>query len=109
MEAQGGFGFAAHPFSEGSKLFKRRGIPFNDLDCVKGLELWSFVNDTGQSIERLRDVVKFLARRTATSTIRRRATCARWDELCRPRPVVAIGGLDAHQVGIRVGAGCRCG
>ena len=52
VEAQGGFGFAAHPFSEGSKLFKRRGMPFHDLDCVKGLELWSFVNDTGEAIER---------------------------------------------------------
>jgi hypothetical protein len=27
----------------------------------------------------------------------------RWDELCRERPVVAIGGLDAHQFGKRIG------
>ncbi|MDQ4042002.1 MAG: CehA/McbA family metallohydrolase, partial [Actinomycetota bacterium] len=60
VEAQGGFGFAAHPFSKGSKLFKRRGIPFRNLECVAGIELWSFVNDTGQSIERWRDVVRFL-------------------------------------------------
>jgi hypothetical protein len=26
-----------------------------------------------------------------------------WDELCRTRPVIAIGGLDAHQFGKRIG------
>ena len=102
VEAQGGFGFAAHPFSQGSKLFKRRGIPFRDLDCVKGLELWSFVNDTGQSIERWRDVVKFLVTPNRYVDHPPERNVRTWDELCRKRPVVAIGGLDAHQVGIRV-------
>jgi hypothetical protein len=103
VEAQGGLGFAAHPFSEGSKLFKRRGIPFNDLECVKGVELWSFVNDTGQSIERWRDVVKFLATPNRYVEHPPARNMRTWDELCRQRPVVAVGGLDAHQVGIRVG------
>jgi predicted metal-dependent phosphoesterase TrpH len=103
VEAQGGFGFAAHPFSEGSELFKRRGIPFNPLDCVKGVELWSFVNDTGQSIERWRDVVKFLATPNRYVDHPPARNMRAWDELCRKRPVAAIGGLDAHQVGVRVG------
>ena len=103
VEAQGGFGFAAHPFSQASKLFKRRGIPFRDLDCVKGVELWSFVNDTGQSIDRWRDVVKFLVTPNRYVDHPPERNLRTWDELCRKRPVVAIGGLDAHQVGIRVG------
>src|SRR5688572_30787556 len=103
VEAQGGFGFAAHPFSKGSKLFKRRGIPFRDLECLKGLELWSFVNDTGQSIERWRDVVKFLVAPNRYVEHPPAHNVRTWDELCRKRPVVAIGGLDAHQVGLRVG------
>ena len=32
----------------------------------------------------------------------------RWDELCRERRVVAIGGLDAHQFGKRIGPWCPC-
>ena len=103
VEAQGGFGFAAHPFSEGSRLFKRRGIPFRDLDCVRGVELWSFVNDTGQSIDRWRDVVKFLVTPNRYVDHPPERNVRTWDELCAERPVVAIGGLDAHQVGIRVG------
>jgi hypothetical protein len=103
VEEQGGFGFAAHPFSEGSKLFRRRGIPFHDLDCLKGLELWSFVNDTGQTIDRLRDVVKFLVSPNRYIEHPPARNLREWDRLCQARPVVAIGGLDAHQVGIRVG------
>jgi hypothetical protein len=102
VTAQGGFGFAAHPFSQDSKLFRRRGIPFRDLDCLTGLELWNFVNDTGQSIARWRDVVKFIATPNRYVDHPPERNLGTWDELCRKRPVVAIGGLDAHQVGIRV-------
>ena len=103
VEEQGGFGFAAHPFSKGSKLFRRRGIPFRDLDCVSGLELWSFVNDTGEAVERKRDVLRFLLTPNRFIDHPPARNLRTWDELCRRRPVVAIGGLDAHQVGIRVG------
>ena len=103
VEEAGGFGFAAHPFSEGSALFKRRGIPFEDLSCVKGVELWSFVNDTGEAVKRYRDVVRFLASPNRFIDHPPARNLRRWDELNRVRPVVGIGGLDAHQVGIRVG------
>ena len=103
VEAAGGFGFAAHPFSEGSKLFRRRGIPFEDLTCVSGVELWSFVNDTGERVERFRDVVRFLTSPNRFIDHPPARNLRRWDELNRVRPVVGIGGLDAHQVGIRVG------
>jgi PHP domain len=103
VEAAGGFGFAAHPFSEGSQLFRRRGIPFEDLSCVKGVELWSFVNDTGEAVKRYRDVVRFLTSPNRFIDHPPARNLRRWDELCQVRPVVGIGGLDAHQVGIRVG------
>ena len=103
VEAAGGFGFAAHPFSEGSALFRRRGIPFEDLDCVSGVELWSFVNDTGEAVKRYRDVVRFLTSPNRFIDHPPARNLRRWDELNRVRPVVGIGGLDAHQVGIRVG------
>lgn len=103
VETAGGFGFAAHPFSEGSRLFKRRGIPFADLDCVTGIELWSFVNDTGEAITRYRDVLRFLKSPNRFIEHPPARNLRRWDELNRKRRVVGIGGLDAHQVGIRVG------
>jgi hypothetical protein len=103
VEEAGGFGFAAHPFSEGSALFRRRGIPFADLSCVSGVELWSFVNDTGEAVKRYSDVVRFLVSPNRFIDHPPARNLRRWDELCQVRPVVAIGGLDAHQVGLRIG------
>jgi len=103
VEDAGGFGFAAHPFSEGSRLFKRHGMPFHDLKSVSGIELWSLVNDTGEAITRYRDVVHFLAAPNRFIVGPPARNLRRWDELNRDRRVVAIGGLDAHQVGLRVG------
>jgi hypothetical protein len=61
------------------------------------------VNDTGQSIDRWRDVIKFLVAPNRYVDHPPERNLRTWDELCRKRPVVAIGGLDAHQVGLRVG------
>ena len=50
----------------------------------------------------MRDVVKFLATPNRYVDHPPALNVRTWDDLCRKRPVVAIGGLDAHQVGIRV-------
>jgi hypothetical protein len=107
VRAAGGFGFAAHPFSEGSKRFRRAGpgMPFEGLDCpdLHGIELWSFVNDTGEAIDSVLGMLRFLVAPGLALTHPPRRNLERWDELCRTRPVVAIGGIDAHQFGKRVG------
>ena len=101
----GGFGFAAHPFSVGSKRFKRPGMPFGGLDCdaLHGIELWSFANDTGERIAGIPSLIRFLAVPTRVLDHPPERNMSVWDELCRRRRVVAIGGLDAHQFGKRVG------
>ena len=102
----GGFGFAAHPFSQGSPRFKRaRGMPFEALDCdaLDGIELWSFANDTGEAVTSIAGLLRFLAAPGRVLDHPPRRNLRGWDELCRSRRVVAIGGLDAHQYGKRVG------
>jgi len=102
----GGFGFAAHPFSEGSKRFKRAAaMPFEALDCdaLHGIELWSFVNDTGEAIASVAEMARFLLAPGRALADPPERNMRAWDELCRTRRVVAIGGLDAHQYGKRVG------
>ena len=102
----GGFGFAAHPWSAGSKRFKRRahGMPFEGLDCeaLEGIELWSFVTDTLEPLESLRDIARFVTRPERVVDHPSERNVREWERLCRSRRVVAIGGLDAHQVGVRV-------
>ena len=101
----GGFGFAAHPFSEGSERFKRPGMPFGGLDCdaLHGIELWSFANDTGERIAGIPSLIRFLLSPGRVLDHPPERNMRGWDELCRHRRVVAIGGLDAHQFGKRVG------
>jgi hypothetical protein len=101
----GGFGFAAHPFSKGSERFKRPGIPFAGLDCesLHGIELWSFVNDTGERIRGIPGLLRFLATPARVLDHPPERNMRGWDALCRERRVVAVGGLDAHQFGLRVG------
>jgi hypothetical protein len=101
----GGFGFAAHPFSEGSVRFKRPGMPFGGLDCeaLDGIELWNFANDVGETIGSIPAALWMLAMPARVMDHPPERNMRAWDELCRTRRVVAIGGLDSHQYGKRIG------
>jgi hypothetical protein len=101
----GGFGFAAHPFSEGSVRFKRPGMPFGGLDCdaLHGIELWNMANDEGEQLASIPAALRFLAMPARALDHPPERNMRAWDELCRTRRVVAIGGLDAHQYGKRIG------
>jgi len=105
VDAAGGFGFAAHPFSEGSPRFERaRPIPWTTLDFpqLRGIELWSLVNDTGQRITSLREAARFVRRPGRFIEHPPERNLREWDRLCSERRVAAIGGIDAHQRGVRV-------
>jgi hypothetical protein len=103
----GGIGFAAHPWSQGSRRFKRigEGMPFDalDSDSLHGVELWSFVTDTAEAAGSIRDVLRFIVAPGRALDHPPRRNVEAWDELCRGRRMVALGGLDAHQVGKRIG------
>jgi hypothetical protein len=103
----GGIGFAAHPWSTGSKRFKRagEGMPFDALHSqwLHGVELWSFVTDTAESLDSIADALRFVVAPQRVLDHPPPRNLAAWDQLCRTRRVVALGGLDAHQIGKRVG------
>ena len=103
----GGIGFAAHPWSQGSRRFKRvgEGMPFDGLDSewLDGVELWSFVTDTAEAADSIGEVLRFVLAPQRVLDHPPARNVEAWDELCRNRRVVAIGGLDAHQVGKRIG------
>lgn len=100
---RGGFGFAAHPFSEGSKRFSRfRSMSWQALDCLDGIELWSFLSDNGERAASIRDVVRFVVFPERYVTHPPQRNLDEWDRMCARRRVVGVGGLDAHQIGRRV-------
>jgi hypothetical protein len=103
----GGFGFAAHPLSSGSERFKRAGtgMPFRDLDseALHGFELWSFATDTAERLPSVPAALRFIAAPERVLDHPPEDNVREWERLCRKRPIVALGGLDAHQFGIRIG------
>ncbi len=102
----GGFGFLSHPFSKGSERFKRggEGMPWRDLECTgyAGVELWSFVTDTAERVNSVPELLRFIAAPGRFIDHPPRRNLERWDEICARQRCVALGGVDAHQVGIRV-------
>jgi hypothetical protein len=106
VSAAGGFGFLAHPFARGSERFRRaRGFPWRDFDVegYTGIELWSLVTDYGVQARSLRDVVRFVLAPARAIVAPPEDNLRQWDLLTQRRRVVAIGGVDAHQFGVRVG------
>lgn len=101
----GGFGFAAHPFSRGNPALGRaaKAMPFHDLDGVDGIELWNFVGDSGEQFSGWRDAVRFIASPERWMPELPQRNLDEWDRLGKRRRVAAIGGLDAHQIGKRIG------
>ena len=103
----GGFGFPAHPLSRGSPRFKRniQGMPWDDLDAdgITGIELWSFVTDTAERVKSIPDVLRFVLAPGRFVDHPPPRNLEAWDRLGRRRRCVGLGGIDAHQVGIRVG------
>jgi len=113
VRAVGGIGFAAHPFSTGGHMLmpalaRRIVLPhawpaIADAGGCDGIELWSLTTDAAeawrspaQAVRWLRDPQAAVAHGPPADHL------ARWDELSARRRLPAIGGLDAHQHGLRV-------
>jgi hypothetical protein len=103
----GGFGFLSHPFSKGSERFRRGagGMPWRDLDVdgYAGVELWSFVTDSGERLRGIPDLLRFILTPGRFVDHPPPANLEAWDRLCERRRCVALGGIDAHQLGVRIG------
>jgi hypothetical protein len=104
--AEAPLAFAAHPFSKVSEVSRRFPVmphtrPF--ADSIDGIELWSFVNDTAGQATSIREILRFVFSPERALRHPPIANMLEWDRACARRRVVAIGGLDAHQVGLRVG------
>jgi hypothetical protein len=103
---RGGVAFAAHPFSQGSRMSKRIAPPHAwgllDEPACGGIELWALVTDSAEAWRTPWEAVAFLRdpARAVAGPPRRHLEI--WDRLCLRRRVPAIGGLDAHQHGIRL-------
>lgn len=103
--AAGGICFAAHPFSEGSRMARSIGKPHPWTDFggpLTGVELWSLETDELEAARTPAALLRFL-RAPERASGPPADHLRRWDELNARRPLVGIGGLDSHQKGLRIG------
>ncbi len=109
-QAAGALAIAAHPFSRGSRISTRIGRPHPwsapDAPGCAGVELWSLTTDEAEAWRGPRSALRTLRAPEALDGPPA-DHLALWDVLCTRRPTVAIGGLDAHQPGLRIGGRVR--
>ncbi|HEY7077189.1 MAG TPA: CehA/McbA family metallohydrolase [Solirubrobacteraceae bacterium] len=106
VKRAGGVGIAAHPFSAGSRMLPKKIVPphpWPELHGCAGLELWSLTTDAAEGWRTPREAIRaFRAPERVLDGPPAHHVLA-WDRLCARRRTVAVGGLDAHQTGVRVG------
>jgi hypothetical protein len=118
VRAAGGIGFAAHPFSRGGHMLvpalaRRIVLPhgwpaLGADDGYDGIELWSLTTDAAEAWRTPAEAIRWLRDPEAATAAGPPAHhLRRWDALSARRRVPAIGGLDGHQPGVRLGGRVR--
>ncbi|MDW5593107.1 CehA/McbA family metallohydrolase [Conexibacter stalactiti] len=113
VRAAGGFGVAAHPFSEGGRMLvpaltRRIVLPHGwpalaDPRGTDGIELWSLTTDAAEGWRTPAAAVRWLRDpASATDDGPPARHLSAWDALSARRRVPALGGLDGHAPGVRI-------
>ncbi len=93
----GGIGFLAHPHEKRKNMEEHPPYPWTDWNCkdFNGIEIW---NHMSEWMENLTEENKYQAFVHPLKSIEvpPKETLEKWDELNLERPVVGIGGVDAH-------------
>jgi hypothetical protein len=105
VNAQGGFGFIAHPFEYSSPLVNEEAFPWVDWTVTgyMGLEIWNYMSEFKARLPNMLRAVLLAYFPQAAMMGPFAETMAQWDELLRTRKVVAICGSDAHAGTYRLG------
>ena len=104
VNAQGGFGFLAHPFEKGMPLLERSvAYTWNDLSVkdYSGICLWNFSSRWKERLKTPLHALFCLAFKMASLKGPSTETLQFWDLACLERQTVAIGGSDAHGNGVK--------
>ncbi|MFC1891980.1 CehA/McbA family metallohydrolase [Thermodesulfobacteriota bacterium] len=98
VNAQGGFGFLAHPFEKGMPLDGSTAYTWNDLSVERyaGICIWNFASRWKESIKTPFHGLFHLAFKRQTLKAPSKETICFWDEQCQKQRTAAVGGSDAH-------------
>ena len=106
VNEQGGFGFLAHPFEKGMPFHDNSvAYTWNDLSVkdFTGICIWNFSSRWKERVKSPFHAMFFLLFKSRTLKGPSKKTMSFWDDLCREKRVVAMGGSDAHGAGFKWG------
>ncbi len=100
VNAQGGFGFLAHPFEHATAYSGEPELPWVDwgIEGYAGLEIWNYMSEFKAYLPNLPTafILAYFSSLAIWGPFPE--TLAKWDELLERRKVAIIGGSDAHGV-----------
>jgi hypothetical protein len=102
-----GLSFLAHPIEDSLELFHEKDFSWRNWDVRRftGIELWNQLSEFKSVTHSLFDAIvnAFFPKRMSLGPLER--TLALWDDLLatRKRPIIAIGGVDAHKILKKIG------
>lgn len=107
VNAQGGFGYLAHPGEKPNPAFLGGSFyPWDrwDVEGLTGLEIWNFSSIWREAYRnKLAALFWYYADRYRAARYPEPETLKKWDLLTVRRPVVAFGGTDAHAFLVNLG------
>jgi len=98
VNAQGGFGFIAHPFEHSPLFTKEPDLPWLDWEATgyAGLEIWNYMSEFKSYLHNRQRALLLVLCPPIAITGPFPKTLARWDELLSHRRTAAIAGTDVH-------------
>ena len=99
VNEQDGFGYLAHPFEKGMPFSERSmAYTWNDLSVqgYTGICIWNYTSRWKERVKSALHGLFLLTFKSLSLKPPSQKTLAFWDDLCRHRRMVAIGGSDAH-------------
>ncbi|HHU77205.1 MAG TPA: CehA/McbA family metallohydrolase [Firmicutes bacterium] len=107
VNAQGGFGYLAHPGEKSNPAFlEGTYYPWDrwDYKGFCGLEIWNFSSLWKETFHsRLAVLFWYCFDRYRAAAVPGAEVIEKWDQLAAERPVVAFGGTDAHAYLVNLG------
>ncbi len=107
IQERGGFCFLAHPCELGSPILHHgRALCWQEFPAsgFAGLEIWNYSSRWRDSVRTVSEgFLRYYLHRPGLALSPCPLTVGKWDELSMHRPVVAVGGSDAHAVHLKVG------
>lgn len=103
----GGLTFIAHPIEHSLDRFSEQAYPWRawHVRGFSGIELWNQMSEFKSVSQEIFAAVRNALFPKGMSVGPLEATLSLWDELIasRKRPIVAVGGVDAHEINKKVG------